>query len=140
MSQTAMRNGPTRGKFPGVAAIDVNGDRYCLDCAKDVLDCREVTYQLDNGDCDDSASQNRRYHDSQNRDWKTVENVRGERIVRKLINGDIYTLSSGGVVLRNSVHDGSTWHCGRHSECLNAIDGEDHGYDHNEPIGVKLDV
>lgn len=122
MSQTVMRNGPTRGKFPGVAAIDVNGERYCLDCAKDVLDCREVTYQLDNGD------------------WKTVENARGERIVRKLINGDIYTLSMGGTVLRNSVDNGSTWHCGRHTDCLNAIDGEDHGYDHNEPIGVKLDV
>lgn len=114
--------GPIRGKSPGVAAIDVDGDRYCLDCAPKVLDGSKVSYRDDSGQ------------------WVKVENADGERIVNGLISGEIYTLSYGGVVLRHSTDTPDEWHCGRHRECEHAVSGDEYGYNHSEPVGVKLDV
>jgi hypothetical protein len=85
--------GPIRGKWPGVAAIDVDGGRYCLDCAKTALDGRTVGYQDSDGS------------------WHTAENADGERIVNDLISGEIRTLGYGGVVLRHET-DGRLNHCG----------------------------
>lgn len=38
-----------------------------------------------------------------------------------------------------SRHETTTqYHCGRHSDCVNAVDGENHPYNHTEPIGIGI--
>jgi len=111
-------NTPVRGKRPGVAAVDVDGGRYCLDCAVTVLDGRDIGVQYDDN---------------------TMESIRdadGEKIVEKLVDGRIYTLSHGGVVLKDS--ESTITHCGRHKDCEHSISGDEHDHDHDERIGGRL--
>jgi hypothetical protein len=115
-----MRTGPVRGK--GVAAIDFNADRYCVDCAKRVIDGQTFSVQRDDGE------------------WEDIESANGAEIVDRLVSGDIYTLSSGGVVLRNSADTTETWHCGCGGSCTHALSGDEHDYDHDEAVGVALDT
>lgn len=121
MTTKEMRTGPVRGK--GVAAIDFDGDRYCVDCAAKVMDGRDFGIQVGDG-------------------WESVEDANGQDIAQRLIHGDIHTLSTGGVVLKDSVDTPETeyWHCGRHRDCDHALSGDEHTYDHDESVGVLLRV
>lgn len=123
MTENLKTYGPVRGKWPGVAAIDYNGARYCLDCAKTALEGQDLSVKTDRGE------------------WGTIECANGDKIVDKLVRGDIHTLGNGGVVLKNST-DGAPrdWTCHYGEECENAIPGKEHTYDHNHPIGVHLKV
>ena len=116
-----MRTGPVRGKKPGVAAIDYNGARYCLDCAARVLDGESFSVE-------------------KNGSWESVSNANGQEIVDGLVGDDIYTLSDGGVVHRHGINDGDDHHCMLDANCANALGPDEHKYDHDKPVGVKLDV
>lgn len=111
-------NCPVKGKRSGIAAIDYNGDRYCVDCAKKVLDGESFGYETKTGN------------------WESVENANGEEIVNKLISGEIYTLSMGGVMLAGK--ESPLMHCGLGENCENSI--KDHPYNHNCEIGGILDL
>lgn len=117
-----MWGGPVRGTAPGVAAIDYEGGRYCITCAANVIDGDTIAVQT----ADD--------------EWETIEDADGEEIVDRLIYSDIYTFGSGGVVLKYGVNNGETWHCGRYRHCEHAHPPEEHPYDHDNPVGVKLKV
>lgn len=70
-------------------------------------------------------------------------------IVDKDENGDLKAVVEGekipfekapwtGVVLPSSETQ-MQYHCGKHSNCVNAISGDDHPYNHNESIGVGIE-
>lgn len=111
---------PVRGDWPGVAAIDVDGSRYCIDCAKAVIDGRTIAVQYDSND------------------WETLSDPNGDTVVSDTINGDIHTFGTGGVVLRRT--ESTIVHCSSGADCVHAIDGDDHNYGHDVPIGGRLDV
>jgi hypothetical protein len=69
--------------------------------------------------------------------WTTLENMDGEKVRDRLISGDIHTLGSGGVCLKNSGEGVEVEHCEAHL-CVNALDGDEHPYDHDDPVGCPL--
>lgn len=120
MTRNKMPTGPIKGQ--GVAAISFRGDRYCVDCAKSVLNGETFGVQLGTGD------------------GETIENADGETVVARLITGDIHTLDCGGVDLRNSLDGVDREHCGRGGRCVHAIPGEETPIHHDEDVGVVLDL
>lgn len=111
--------GPVRGDWPGVAAIDYDGARYCLDCAATLLSGTTVRVQYGTGE------------------WDTADTD----VVQKLIDGEIQTLGSGGVVLKGQANGGDReFYCGMSGECPHAVSADAYGLDHSEPVGVLLDI
>jgi hypothetical protein len=113
------RTGPVRGLTPGVAAIDYDGARYCLDCAAIVLDGRTIDAETEDG-------------------WTTFKDVDGADFVRKMVSGEVYTLGYGGVCLRHG-GDGEDYYCERGEHCVNALSPDEHPFDHDKRVGVLLD-
>lgn len=120
MVDTGMRTGPVDGKHPGVAAIDFDGSRYCITCAAKAIDGETVSVK-------------------QGDDWETFDSADGEMVVNDLVSGDIETLGCGGVVLRNSTDGVENQHC-CHTNCEHALSADEHEYDHDEEVGVLLDI
>ena len=115
--------GPIRGDR--IAAIDFKADRYCLDCAAEVMEGGSFGVQLNEND------------------GETYSSADGEEVVNRLIDGDIYTLDMGGVVPVNGAADSRIehWHCGRQQECEHAVSGDKYDHiQHDEMVGVLLDV
>lgn len=50
------------------------------------------------------------------------------------------TLNDGwtGIVDSRSETD-SLYHCGNNEDCLDALDGDEHPYDHDKPVGIGID-
>jgi hypothetical protein len=75
-------------------------------------------------------------------------------------DGEIYCVDcaiESGIIERSELSDGSTrdkpWtgvvlpsyetdtlhHCGSHAACVNALDGDEHPYNHDEPVGIGIE-
>lgn len=120
MSITDTHDMPTAPVRNGIAAIDVDGDRYCIDCAADVLDSTSMGFRYDDGS------------------GGHTDNLTGQQVVEKLIAGDIYTLDMGGVLSVGA--ESPHMHCGAHADCHHALSGDDHPYDHDQKVGGRLDL
>ena len=71
-------------------------------------------------------------------DMGIVEKVDGEIMAN--VDGETIPTEKApwtGKVLKTHETD-TLMHCGCHSECLNAVKGENHPYNHNEPIGIGI--
>lgn len=121
-----MNNEPLGPVRNNIAAVDVDGDRYCLDCAPHVISSRDsFGVQLSDGG------------------GETHDDPDGEAIVDRLIDGDIYTFDMGGAVPVDGARESDIehWHCGRSHQCVNAVTGDEYEHvPHDETIGVLLDV
>lgn len=114
------RTGPVRGVAPGIAAIDFEGSRYCLDCAAHVMDGHTIAGETEEG-------------------WETFEQVDGDEFVQKLVSGDVYTIGNGGVCFRNGGENSEQWYCDCSEACVNALSADEHSFDFDSPVGVLLE-
>jgi hypothetical protein len=75
------------------------------------------------------------------KDMDLIEIVDGE--IMALVDGETALVPTEKAPWTSKVlshHETTTqYHCGRHSECVNAVDGENHPYNHTEPIGIGID-
>jgi len=73
------------------------------------------------------------------KDMDLIKIVDGEIMAK--VDGELIPTEKApwtGIVLRSS-ETMTQYHCGRHSDCCNAVDGENHPYDHTELIGIGIE-
>lgn len=56
----------------------------------------------------------------------------------ELSDGSTRNMRCTGVVLPSTETD-TLYHCGCHADCVNALDGDEHPYNHNEPVGIGIE-
>lgn len=73
------------------------------------------------------------------RDMGLIEVHDGE--IKAFVDGEVIPTEKApltGVTLPS--HESQTqMHCGRHSECLNSVDGDSHPYNHDYSIGIGIE-
>jgi len=71
-------------------------------------------------------------------DMGIVKRIDGELLAS--VDGELMPIEKSpwtGKVLKRHETD-TLYHCGSHKECINSIKGENHPYDHDEPIGIGI--